>query len=83
MSNDANTSKDQKNGKQSKDDQPKKLEKKDVAIKRLTGEVLHEAKLIAGGLTESCYTLVEKTKKLMELEGDDKSDDDKSGDDQE
>lgn len=46
----------------------KRLETPEHALKRLNDEIIHEAKLIATGCTESCYDLVEKTKKLMAIE---------------
>lgn len=49
-------------------DQPKALEHPKAAANRLTQEIISECKLIATGCTESCYTLVEKTKQLIDVE---------------
>lgn len=38
------------------------------AVTRLRDEIIAESKLIATGCTESCYTLVEKTKQLIDAE---------------
>lgn len=48
----------------------KKVETPDQAMERLNKEIMDECKLIASGLTESCYTLVEKTKAYMAAEKD-------------
>lgn len=53
----------------------KKDETKMETIKRLRDEILKEAKSIANGLTESCYSLVEKSKKLQVLDPDDEYED--------
>jgi hypothetical protein len=46
----------------------KQIEKPEQAVERLTGEILEECKLIATGLQENCFNLVEKTKALMSAE---------------
>lgn len=59
------SNKDQKNDQSG---EQKKLEKPEAAVERLTGEIIHECKLIASGIQENCYNLVEKTKALMSVE---------------
>lgn len=49
-------------------DQSQKLEHPKAAVNRLTKEIIHECKLISTGQKESCFTLVEKTKQLMDAE---------------
>lgn len=56
------------NSKKDNDQQPKKVEQPKDAMDRLSKEILEECKLIATGLTESCYILVEKTKAYMAAE---------------
>lgn len=54
--------------KKDQDIEIKKPEAPEAAVKRLTQEIIDECKLIASGLSESCYTLVEKTKAYMAAE---------------
>jgi hypothetical protein len=49
-------------------DANKKPEAPADAVTRLRDEIIEESKLIATGCTESCYTLVEKTKQLIDAE---------------
>ena len=58
------------NGKKSTDVDggEKKVENPHQAISRLTKEIIAESKLIATGVSESCYNLVEKTKQLISAE---------------
>lgn len=49
-------------------DQSQKLEHPKAAVNRLTKEIIHDCKLISTGQKESCFTLVEKTKQLMDAE---------------
>ena len=46
----------------------KKPETPKQAVERLSQEILDECKLIAAGLQENCFNLVEKTKALMSAE---------------
>ena len=50
------------------ENETKKPEAPADAVARLSAEIIEESKLIATGCTESCYTLVEKTKQLMDAE---------------
>lgn len=68
MSKNGGNQSNEKNNEQSKGDQPKSLEHPKAAANRLTSEIIQECKLIATGCTESCYTLVEKTKQLIDVE---------------
>lgn len=49
-------------------DQPKKKESLKAKAERLKDEIIDEAKEIADGTQQSCYTLVMKTKELQGLE---------------
>lgn len=56
------------NDKDPMDQDQSKLEHPKAAVNRLTKEIIHECKLISTGQKESCYTLVEKTKQLIDFE---------------
>lgn len=68
MSNRNNRGNHQNTNKNDGEKPQKKIESPEVAVERLTKEILHECRLIATGCTESCYDLVEKTKQLMKNE---------------